>query len=219
VHGVVARLTDGPVRSHTPSSLCLCRAGPARQASTRARRRSCVLAACGPWLSGATSLSRQQPCRVRRRRERNSRGRCGQPADSLAAQLYKDQVHALLRYPTHLVSPQRDQKITAASATFVGGEIRHRRPSAALQPWPCGSTGELRLVVPLVRNHLGRAEDVRPFLNCSSTPWSPGRSVVRRGLDICATNPRCDYLLTTRCPSLSVLRIVVLGLVLVGARA
>ena len=99
------------------------------------------------------------------------------------------------------------------------GEIRHRRPSAALQPWPCGSTGELRLVVPLVRNHLGRAEDVRPFLNCSPTPWSPGRSAVRRGLDICATNPRCDYLLTTRCPSLSVLRIVVLGLVLVGARA
>jgi hypothetical protein len=57
--------------------------------------------------------SRQQPCRVRRRREQSSRGCCGQPADALAAQLYKDQVHVLLRYLAHLVSPRRDRKTTA----------------------------------------------------------------------------------------------------------
>jgi hypothetical protein len=37
---------------------------------------------------------------------------------------------------------------------------------------------ELSLVVLLVRNHLGRAEDVRPSFNCSSMSWKPGR--VRR---------------------------------------
>jgi hypothetical protein len=41
---------------------------------------------------------------------------------------------------------------------------------------------------------------------------------MRRGQGICAHNPRYGYPLTTRYPSLSVLRIIVLGLVLVGAR-
>jgi hypothetical protein len=57
--------------------------------------------------------SRQPPCRVRRRRERSSRGRCGQPATALAAQLYTDHAHALLLCLAHLVSPRRDQKTTA----------------------------------------------------------------------------------------------------------
>jgi hypothetical protein len=91
----------------------LCRAGPARQVSTRARVADLAFSLrVGPGCQ-APPPSRQQPCRVRRRRERGSCGRCGQPADALAAQLYKDQVHALLRYLGHLVSPRRDQKTTA----------------------------------------------------------------------------------------------------------
>jgi hypothetical protein len=128
-------------------------------------------------------------------------------------------------YQRALGSSQPPQTLSLAPScqlqlwTARGGKARrHRRPSATLQPWPSGTTRELRLVVPLVRNHLGRAVDVRPFLNFSPTLWNPGRSAVRRGQGICVHNPRYGYPLTTSYPSLSVLRIIVLGLVLVSAR-
>jgi hypothetical protein len=57
-----------------------------------------------------------------------------------------------------------------------GGErAHHHRPCATLQSWPYGTSRELSLVVPLVCNHLGRAEDVRPSFNCSPKSWKPGR--------------------------------------------
>jgi hypothetical protein len=98
----------GPPASHTHLAGDLCRAGPARQASTRVRVADLTFSLrVGPGCQ-APPPSCQPPCRAPRRRERSLRGRCGQPAAALAVQLYKDHVHALLRYLAHLVSPRRD---------------------------------------------------------------------------------------------------------------
>jgi hypothetical protein len=69
--------------------------------------RQCVL------LNGAPPTSRQPPYRVRRRRARSSRGRCGQPAVVLTSQLYKAHAHAMFLCLAHLVSPSLRPENTA----------------------------------------------------------------------------------------------------------
>jgi hypothetical protein len=144
-HGRISPAHWATCQSHPP------RAGPARQARTRARITDLTFSLCGGPGCQAPPPSRQPPCRVRRRQERSSRGRCGQPAAALAAQLYKDHVHALLLCLAHLVSPRRDQKTTA--------ELRRSRLASLASPCARDTLPENRVGVWIVHQEgIGRVD-------------------------------------------------------------